>query len=107
MICVDDLLTIPTGHTGQVVIAATGGSLYAIGLRFTGLVFTTIPATVSQLSTTPEPTTGWTRSGTGATLLDLPTWITRVRVEAEFTGSSLGFGGPLPKWPREVDSSWS
>ena len=43
---VDELLTIPTGHTGQVVLAATGGSLYSIGLRFTGLIFTTIPATV-------------------------------------------------------------
>ena len=55
---VDELLTIPTGHTGQVVMAATG-SFYAIGLRFTGLVFTTIPATVSHLTTampdTPEP----------------------------------------------------
>ena len=54
----DDLVTIPTGHTGQVVLGATG-SLYAIGLRFTGLVFTTIPATVVSLATatpdTPEP----------------------------------------------------
>ena len=51
---VDELLTIPTGHTGQVVIAATG-SFYAIGLRFTGLVFTTIPATVTATPDTPEP----------------------------------------------------
>ena len=55
---VDELVTIPTGHTGQVVMAASG-SFYAIGLRFTGLVFTTIPATVSHLITampdTPEP----------------------------------------------------
>ena len=43
---VDELVTIPTGHTGQVVLAATGGSVYVVGLRFTGLVFTTIPATV-------------------------------------------------------------
>ena len=42
---VDELVTIPTGHTGQVVLGATG-SFYAIGLRFTGLVFTTIPAPV-------------------------------------------------------------
>ena len=55
---VDELVTIPTGHTGQVVIAASG-SFYAIGLRFTGLVFTTIPATVFHLTTAtpdiPEP----------------------------------------------------
>ena len=50
---VDDLLTIPAGHTGQVVIAATGGSFYAIGLRFTGLVFTTIPATVYPRAAAP------------------------------------------------------
>ena len=87
---VDELVTIPTGHTGQVVIAASG-SFYAIGWRFTGLVFTTIPATVSQLSTTPEPPTGWTQSGTGSTLFDLPTWITRIRIEGEYTGSSTNF----------------
>ncbi len=52
----DELVTIPTGHTGQVVMGATG-SLYVIGLRFTGQVFTTIPATVSHLTTaTPPPT---------------------------------------------------
>ena len=94
---VDDLVTIPTGHTGQVVLGATG-SLHAIGLRFTGLVFTTIPATVSYLSTTPEPTTPWSRSGTGSTILDLPTRITRIRIEGEYTGSNEIFvvwcGGP-------------
>ena len=51
---VDELVTIPTGHTGQVVIAASG-SFYAIGLRFTGLVFTTNPATVTATPDTPEP----------------------------------------------------
>ena len=51
---VDELVTIPTGHTGQVVMAATG-SFYAIGLRFTGLVFTTIPATVTATPDLPEP----------------------------------------------------
>ena len=88
---VDELVTIPTGHTGQVVLAATGGSFHAIGLRFTGLVFTTIPVTVSQLSTTLEPPTGWTQSGTGATILDLPTWITRIRIEGEYTGIGENF----------------
>ena len=55
---VDELVTIPTGHTGQVVMGATG-SFYAIGLRFTGPVFTTIPAIVFHLTKatpdTPEP----------------------------------------------------
>ena len=87
---VDELVTIPTGHTGQVVMGATG-SFYAIGLRFTGLVFTTIPATVFHLSTTPETTTAWTQSGTGSTIIDLPTWITRIRIEGEYTGSSAHF----------------
>ena len=86
----DELVTIPTGHTGQVLLGATG-SFYAIGLRFTGLVFTTIPATVFHLSTTPETTTAWTQSGTGSTIIDLPTWITRIRIEGEYTGSSAHF----------------
>ena len=42
---VDALVTIPTGHTGQVLITTTG-SMYVVGLRFSGQVFTTIPATV-------------------------------------------------------------
>ena len=95
---VDELVTIPTGHTGQVVIAATDGSLYSIALRFTGLVFTTIPATVSHLSTSPETAIPWSRSGTGSTVLDLPTRLTRIRIEGEYTGSSENFivmcGGP-------------
>ena len=39
----DELGTIPEGHTGGVALRA-GESLYVIGLRFTGQVFTTIPA---------------------------------------------------------------
>ena len=53
---VDELVTIPTGHTGQVLIGSTSGSVYVVGLRFfrTG-VFTTIPATVFQQTTaTPD-----------------------------------------------------
>ena len=88
---VDELVTIPTGHTGQVAIAATGGSFYAIGLRFTGLVFTTIPATVSHLSTSPETATPWSQSGTGSTIIDLPTRITRIRIEGEYTGRGENF----------------
>ena len=44
---VDELVTIPTGHTGQVLIRPSnnpGPSAYVVGLRVTGLVITTIPA---------------------------------------------------------------
>ena len=50
---VDALVTIPTGHTGQVLIGASnnpGPSVYVVGLRVTGLVITTIPATVLRLT---------------------------------------------------------
>ena len=46
---VDELGTIPTGHVVQVMLLPfnyPGPSVYAIGLRFTGQVFTTIPGTV-------------------------------------------------------------
>ena len=52
---VDELVTIPTGHTGQVFIWPSnnpGPSAYVVGLRVTGLVITTIPATV--LLTQPQ-----------------------------------------------------
>ena len=55
---VDALVTIPTGHTGQVLIGPSnnpGPSVYVVGLRFTGPVFTTIPATVFQQTTEPPP----------------------------------------------------
>ena len=51
---VDELVTIPTGHTGQVLIRPSnnpGPSVYVVGLRVTGLVITTIPTTVLR----PEP----------------------------------------------------
>ena len=51
---VDELVTIPIGHTGQVLIRPSnnpGPSVYVVGLRLTGLVLTTIPATVLR----PEP----------------------------------------------------
>ena len=53
---VDELVTIPTGHTGQVLIRPSnnpGPSVYVVGLRVTGLVITTIPAIVLR----PEPPT--------------------------------------------------
>ena len=36
----------------------------------------------------PEP---WSRSGTGATILDLPQRITRIRIEGEYTGRGENF----------------
>ena len=54
---VDELVTISTGHTGQVLIWPSnnpGPSVYVVGLRVTGLVITTIPATI--VDTTPQTT---------------------------------------------------
>ena len=66
---VDELVTIPTGHTGQVLIEATE-SVYVVGLRFfrTG-VFTTIPATVLPTTTglntsLTDPNGQWTATAT-------------------------------------------
>ena len=53
---VDELVTISTGHTGQVSIRPSnnpGPSAYVVGLRVTGLVITTIPATVVPSPTKP------------------------------------------------------
>ena len=56
---VDELVTtIPTGHTGQVLIRPSnnpGPSVYVVGLRVTGLVITTIPAIVYPRPTTSPP----------------------------------------------------
>ena len=57
---VDELGTVPPDLFGQVLISPSnnsGPSLYAVGLRFTGLVFTTIPAIVY-----PRPTATATAS---------------------------------------------
>ena len=87
---VDELVTIPTGHTGQVVMEATG-SLYAIGLRFTGLVFTTIPATVSHLTAaTPDTQFSFNGTWTGpitSNIVGIPTGTATVTLTQ--TGSSL------------------
>src|SRR5207253_10993497 len=42
----DDLAAVPTNNWGVVDIIANSGTANVIGLRFTGDVFTTIPATV-------------------------------------------------------------
>ena len=54
----DELLTIPEGFTGQVLIGTeTGASVYAVALRFTGQTFTTIPVAVRSLTTAIDPAT--------------------------------------------------
>ena len=63
---VDELVTISTGHTGQVLIWPSnnpGPSVYVVGLRVTGLVITTIPATI--VDTTPQTTFVGSRKRTG------------------------------------------
>ena len=83
---VDEFVTIPTGHTGQVLIRPSnnpGPSAYVVGLRVTGLVITTIPAIVFP--------TLWSHSGSGNSVFDKPTSATRVRVTGEYAGSSQNF----------------
>ena len=89
---VDEHVTIPTGHTGQVSIRPSnnpGPSVYVVGLRVTGLVITTIPATVVHLTTaTPDPHPAlWSHSGTGNTVFDMPSHVTRVRIKGTWNGN--------------------
>ena len=49
-----------------------------------------LTARVSGIRVVPK-TVPWRASGTGATILDLPTRITRIRIEGEYTGSSENF----------------
>ena len=93
---VDELGTVPPDLFGQVLISPSnnlGPSLYAIGLRFTALVFTTIPAIVYPRTTaTPDnPAALWSHSGTGNTVFDKPTSATRVRVIGEYDGFVQNF----------------
>ena len=89
---VDELVTIPTGHTGQVLIRPSnnpGPSAYVVGLRVTGLVITTIPATVVHLTTaTPDtPAALWSHSGSGNSVFDIPSHIARVHIRGTWSGS--------------------
>ena len=89
---VDELVTIPTGHTGQVLIRPSnnpGPSVYVVGLRVTGLVITTIPATVVHLTTaTPDPHPAlWSHSGSGNSVFDIPLHITRVHIRGTWSGT--------------------
>ena len=44
----DELLTVPAGHTGQVLIGTeSGASMHVMGLRVTGQAFATIPASLA------------------------------------------------------------
>ena len=52
----DILPGLPQGHLGQVIVATSGPQVATIGLRFTGIAFTTIPSSVRQA--TVPPTTG-------------------------------------------------
>ena len=48
----DELVPIPPEHVGQVLIGTSEGeSVYALGLRFTGQIFTTIPVTERRFPT--------------------------------------------------------
>ena len=49
-----------------------------------------LTARVSGIRVVPKPVP-WRASGTGATILDLPTRITRIRIEGEYTGGSENF----------------
>ena len=42
----DQLVSIPSDHYGQVLVSSSNGTASIIGLRFTGGVFTTIPETI-------------------------------------------------------------
>jgi len=42
----DELVPLPANHYGQVIVSAGADIVSAIGLRFTGPIFTTIPATM-------------------------------------------------------------
>jgi hypothetical protein len=42
---IDQLVTVPANYYGK-VISSSNGSASAIGMRFTGNVFTTVPATI-------------------------------------------------------------
>ena len=95
---VDELVTIPTGHTGQVLIRPSnnpGPSVYVVGLRVTGLVITTIPAIVDPGPESPAedtpPLVPWSHSGVGNTVFDKPTSAARVRVTGEYAGSGQNF----------------
>lgn len=42
----DQLVTVPANYYGKVIVSSSNGSASAIGIRFTGNVFTTVPETI-------------------------------------------------------------
>ena len=72
-----------------------GPSVYAVGLRVNGSVFTTIPAIFnpgpeSPAEDTPEATL-WSHSGVGNTVFDKPMSASRVRVTGMYSGRGSNF----------------
>ena len=69
----------------------TGPSVYAVGLRINGPVFTTIPAIIEAPPELPAeampPSTLWAHSGTGNTVFDMPSHVTRVRIKGTWNGN--------------------
>ena len=72
-----------------------GPSVYAVGLRVNGPVFTTIPAIVDPGPESPAedtpPLVPWSHSGAGNTVFDKPTSAARVRVTGEYAGRGQNF----------------
>ena len=71
-----------------------GPSVYAVGLRVNGSVFTTIPAIVDPGPESPAedtPLVPWSHSGVGNTVFDKPTSAARVRVTGEYAGRGQNF----------------
>ena len=73
-----------------------GPSVYAVGLRVNGPVFTTIPAIVDPGPESPsdpedKPPVTWLHSGVGNTVFDKPMSARRVRVTGTYSGRSQNF----------------
>ena len=85
---VDELGTVPPDLFGQVLISPSnnsGPSLYAVGLRFTGLVFTTIPAIVYPRPTAPPSSTPMpppTTTLSSRTTFGAGTWLVNEEIES-------------------------
>jgi hypothetical protein len=43
---VNEFVTLPPNHYGQVIVSSSTGTASVIGLRFTGAAFTTIPENI-------------------------------------------------------------
>ena len=102
---VDEHVTIPTGHTGQVLIRPSnnpGPSVYVVGLRVTGLVITTIPAIVY-----PRPTTSPTNDlfSNARTISGPSGRVTGSNVGATDETGEPGFGSSSVWWQWQATSS--